>query len=335
MNVQAATADLAQRELPYLAVIDHIDFDSLLTVWGLRYLVANGNCTLKMVNSGERLPEDEEAGYVVEYLDCSGGDCDHHGKNLERTSSFELLCKKYGLLDDLGLSVLLELSKKVDNAEEVPWDSIAWSINGLEHNRDFKDPDTKEIDYGRIFEFASVVFDQNYRQTKNRFDATQEYELLVAKKLIDVRTLPNGRTIVFLDNKPRLRNETFKRGADVVVFTEPVDRKKPFGNFHVQIAVNRDNNIDLAPLMVSIRREELNRRLGKKANLTSFAKLDMSGKHPQVPGWFMLDPQHGLHKLIVCGTHKHPLKDRDERTTLSKGAILSLGVDFVSALPPK
>lgn len=333
MNAQTPAAELTcaipvppASEPPYIAVIDHIDFDSLLSAWTLYYLIAKGNCTLKVLNSGEKLPDDEARGNIVEYLDCGGGDCDHHGKGLERTSSFELLCKKYRLLDDPGLSVLLELSKKIDNAEEVHWDSIAWSVNGLEHNKDFKDPDSGDVDYGRIFEFASVIFDQNYRQTRNRYTAAKEYDECLAKKLIEVRSLPNGRVVALLHGKPRLRNEAFKRGADVVLFTEPVDRKKPFGDFHVQIAVNRNCAIDLAPLMADIRREEVNKRHGKRAHTLPLAKLDMSGTHPQVPGWY------GLHKLIVCGTHKHPLTNPEDRTKLSKGALLSLVIDFAARL---
>ena len=307
-------------------VFDHLDFDSMLAAWGIRKKRGVSNVILAKVPSGERLPADEAEGFDVEYVDMGGGDCDHHGKGLINSSSFVLAAEKYGFDKDAGMQVLLELSRRFDNAQEIPWDSIAHSVNGLRFHPWFRDPESREIDETKVMEFVFILFDNCYAQTLSRHKTAMEYS-----KVVQVKRLDNGLWAALLP-EPRFRGEAFHRGVDVLVWTSPVDRKKPDGAFTVQIAVSRKSAVDLAPIVAKLRQVEMNTR-GVKAVL---AKLDMVGVHPQVPGWFLLDPQLQdgklVHKFVACGTEKHPLPE-GHHTKIGRNHIFAVTCSELSMLP--
>ena len=301
-------------------VMDHIDFDSLLAAWSIaRKGPRNVECEIVFVESGQRLEPEEAAAYVtIEYVDMGGGELDHNGKNMGFTSSFALVCEKYGLAQDPGMQVLLELSKKADNAVEIPWDSIYYHINASLYDRDFKKPGTNEIDRKKVVDYAFTSFDLNYRSTGARARSEREYEAF--KKDGGIETLQNGLTIAVLVGKPHLRGPVFQDGVDFAVWTVPADKKKPEAGYYVQMAVGRKTNLDLAPLVALLRHYELDIRGNKRVSLLNG---DCVGKHVLVPGWFLMDPQNGLHKLIVGGPRKHGLP-LAERTKLSKPYLFGL-----------
>jgi hypothetical protein len=59
----------------------------------------------------------------------------------------------------------------------------------------------------------------------------------------------------------------------------------------------------------------------------------MVGIHPQVPGWYLHDPLDGCHKLIVCGTKKHPLPE-GHATRMSRNHIFAVMCTEVAKWQP-
>lgn len=302
-------------------VFDHLDTDSMLCAWVFCRHIARRKkvtCHPTMVDSGTKLSDEEAADFEVEYVDMGGGDCDHHGKGLVYTSSFDLVLKKYGFADDPGMQVLLEMSKKADNAVEIPWDSMHHIVTGALYDQNFRANDGPDV--SRILDFAFVCFDICYRQAQYREKTKNEYLGSVNEEI-----LTNGLKIALLENGGKFRGYAFERGVDLVIATEQANKKDRSEGIMVQIMVNRKSKLNLAPLAAHLRYAEMANR-GMQAK---FAKLDMVGMHPQVPGWYLHDPQpepengQMTHKLLVCGTRKHP-GTKETRTVLTPKHILRI-----------
>lgn len=316
-----ATAAPQQKpaQKPKKVAFDHLDFDSMVTAWALSKKLGKSQVHFTLLESGYRLSPEAEEGFDVIYVDMGGGDCDHHGKGLKDSSSLVLAAKKYGFYTDPGMQMLIQLSIDVDNAKRVPWDSVAHLVNGLRFNPSFRDPQSGELDTGRVLEYVFVAFDNYYAQALSRHKSAREYD-----KHCKPVVLENGLTVL-LAPKPKYRGEAFdNRGVDVVMWTSPVNPEKPDDEFMVQIGVNNRKpncNVDLAPVIATLRKVEMLQR-GVKAELS---KLDMVGIHQQVPSWYLHDAQDGCHKLIACGTEKHPLKGKeDEATRMSRNHIFGI-----------
>lgn len=324
MQPAIAQASATTTKKPTLKVVfDHLDLDTLLCLWALIFKMSKRYHVVPvLVNSGEHLPPEETEDCDVVYVDMGGGPCDHHGKKLENTSSFVLVAEKYGFVRDPGMSVLLDLSRRVDNAREVPWDSIAHTINGLVRDREFKDPTTGEPDYGTILALASKLFEINYRQTFGRHQTQRDYQKCGAV----TELLANGLKVVWVP-KPRFRAVAFELdNADVVLWHSPVDPADPTGPQMIQIGAHRDRFIDLTEIVAALRRGEIrSRELGTGMGdaaleriVARYNRLDMVGTHPDVEGWYL----HDSLTLILCGSERHPLKE-GEATTMPLAHIFA------------
>ena len=315
MQPAIAQASATSAKKPTLKVVfDHLDLDTLLCLWALIFKMSKRyNVVPILVDSGERLrPEETEVCDVV-YVDMGGGPCDHHGKGLVNTSSFVLVAEQFGFVSDPGMSVLLDLSRRVDNAQEVGWDSIAFAVTNTLHNPWFRHVDSDELDVTKILEFVSILFDGVYKQTFARHKAKKDYDKGGVTRVV----LENGVVVVLIP-KPSLRDEAFRRGADVAMWYSHIPGD-PSGAFTVQIAVNRANKtIDLTAVAEMLRKCEIrSRRFGEGLGdaaldriIEQFVGLDMVETHPQVPGWYL----HDSLRLILCGSKKHPLKEGDTTT---------------------
>jgi hypothetical protein len=288
------------------------DTDAYLCLWAAaRFVVKTNDFIAAFVRAGEQLTPEDMEGFRVLHMDTGLGDLDQHGKQLGRTSSFELFCKAHGLMEDGALEPLIELSRATDNVEEVSPTDIHYVFKGLAYH--YTDPATKETDWSGATTFAFTILDILYGQAKNNRNAVEDF-----KRLGKMITLDNGLKVASIFHQPRLRNAAYQAGADVVVWTE--DQKGAFkGKFQVGIQTNRNSSVTIRSVISGIRIAEATRRgLGyeqtKDHDFTAIGKDDLFGS------WYL----HDSEKLIVCGSRAHPLESDQEFTRLNPNEILKI-----------
>lgn len=284
--------------------------DALLCLWFmLKFVVKKNEYSISFVRAGERLAKDEEEAFMADdceivYLDTGGGECDQHGKKLERSSSFELTCQKYKRQNEPGLQVMLELSRKSDNVEEIDPTSIHYQIRGLPSQ--FRDKETREVDWQKVIDFAFIMFDIQYR----RDTIVETNRRTYLRRGTPPVELKSGIKLAVLINHPEWRDAAYEAGADVVLWTVQANRHDKDSGLNVGIQKHRkaQAKVNLKPVIAHLREAEMHKRRVK----ASFTKMDCDGMHPQVPGWFLHDSEN----LILCGSDTMPLM-AEEFTTLN------------------
>lgn len=286
------------------------DTDALLCIWAAQRFIAKpeDERDFAFVASGENLPAEEAEGYTVLTMDTGRGELDQHEKNLERSSSFVLLCEKYGLVNDYAMQPLIELSRATDNVEKVDFTSIHFVLKGLWYY--YRDPKSKEVDWSAVVNSAFTILDVLYNQASSREAAHKMFE-----KVGKVEDLPSGNKISVLMGQPRLRDAAFEAGAQIVLFTHMVDKKN--GTFGVCIQVNKRRfKANLAPLMTGLRALEASKR---GVAIDGRTDLGSTGAMPEFGGWYF----HDSGNLILCGSRTHQLQE-GEHTKLSVDELLSV-----------
>ncbi|MBA3789124.1 hypothetical protein H0X32_01865 [Patescibacteria group bacterium] len=303
--LQTQTTESLPTVLPWKFVIhQYPDTDAWACLWAaLRFVSKDAVSEIMFVPSGERLDPEYTDGYRVLYMDTGGGDCDQHGKMLERASSFQLMAEKYGFARDPGIVDILELTRATDNVERISRTDIHYYFKGLPYH--LTDCKSREVDWeaaaDRVFEVLNVIYSQGKMRAR-------------AKKLFQydgrIQHLKNGLQLAIILQKPNLREEAFERGADVVVWTQKHDD----GKFYVGIQVNRRTNLYLGDVMHAIRMAEAE----KRAAVITGSEARELHTIPSIPGWFF----HDSGKLIVCGSRSHDLEPH-EFTLLEPHEILT------------
>jgi len=320
MNVVALATRVASIEseenLPWIFVThQRPDTDAWALLWAALKFIAKGDTRTRFifVPAGDSLPEEETHGYRVLHMDTGKGELDQHEKQLMRTSSFELFCKKYNLLDDPAIKPILELTIATDNVEAISRTSVHYVLKGLAYH--YKDKETKEIDWQSAQVAAFVCLDILYSQAEERERNRALYE---ANK--EGRTLQNGIKIANLWNRPGTRDAAFEDKCDVVCYF--VRRKK---NFYPIIQCNRNSKVALDRVIFGLRAAE-----GKKRGVqTKGVDLWTIGSNPLFGAWFF----HDSRKMIACGTNGHELQNEEEFTKLSIKEIMEVVYKQLGDLP--
>lgn len=300
-----------EMELPWkFATHFYDDTDSWGCKWGATRFIAGKDATIHYVHvrSGESLPESEQVGFRVLHMDTGLGELDQHGQEYSRTSSFKLMCEKYGWLDDEALRPILELTVKTDNVEEVGEDSVHYALKNLPYH--FRDKQTKEVDWDKVREHAFVIFDGLYGQHKQKIQHRKQL-----KEKANFNALPNGVRFTAIPTLPQLRGAAYENGADVVAWTEVRDWKDRNAGFNVGIQVHLYSPVTLDFVMLDLLQAEAKKR-DVVLDTTDLIKPKMGLKKF---GWFL----HASHRLIVCGSRSHPLAE-GEQTQLRPYEIVDI-----------
>jgi hypothetical protein len=292
------------------------DTDAYACVWAMVRFVIEEDADFKIVTTDERLTADETGDAEVFYLDCCGGDFDQHGKELERSSSFELVCARYGLLDDPGIEVILEMTKASDNDERLSPDSLHYALSGL--RRMYTDKATKETDWAACFQTAMMLLNSLYEQTLSRRKYADEYAAL-KEKLGDKLLITTDNNLLFVPllGKGQLKEAARDDGADVVMVTRPL-RGENANMFTVMIQVGRNVELNLDHVMSALRGAEARRR-GIPTEQWATKDLWATGENKLFGGWYY----HDSRRLIVCGTPKHELIE-GEFTRLNPREVIEI-----------
>lgn len=293
------------------------DSDAICCLWAAaKFIAKDAEHTLCFVPAGDKLPADDAEGYRVLEMDTGKGELDQHEKRLKRASSFALFCEKYGLSDDPGIVPILEMSRKADNVEDMSRTELHFVFRGLAYHYTDKN---KEVDWQAVCDYAFIALDILYSQGRQRAKSTQELSSIMHRY-----ELPNGVVLATVWWRPALRDAAFESGADVVMFTQNIDRKANL--FYVGIQTNRKSRVTLETVISGIRLAEAQKREVETAG----HDLRAIGIDPHFGGWFM----HDSLKLVACGTRGHPLEG-DEFTKLTPQEILGVLRERLGKLPVK
>jgi len=226
-----------------------------------------------------------------------------------------LFCKFYDLSNDPGLEAILEMTRATDNVEKISFTSVHYVLKGLQFF--YRDPKTKETDWPACIDAASTMLTILYDQAKARHLSAEDFA-----RMSKIETLRNGLKLANLGSQARLREAAYDAGADIVLWTMPPDRKNP-NKFHVGIQVHRDSAVKLVSLVGELRRAE-----GRQRNVEAKGQdVQAVGGNPLFGGWFL----HDSFKLILCGSHSHPLEPH-EFTLLSRNQIVTIVTERLSTL---
>lgn len=292
------------------------DTDAWACLWAAFKFVVKDDpfAGVYFVPAGNTLPPHEADGYRVLHMDTGKGEVDQHEKELKRSSSFELFCRKYNLLDDPAIKPILEMTIATDNVEAISRTSVHYVLKGLAYH--YKDPSTKEIDWQAAQVAAFVCLDILYGQAEERIRNRAVYD---ANK--EGRTLQNGIKIGHLYNRPGTRDAAFEDGCDVVCYFVKRGGKK----FYPIIQCNRNSPVLLDRVIFGLRAAE-----GKKRNVqTRGVDLWTIGSNPLFGAWFF----HDSRKMLACGTNGHELETDDEFTQLSMKEIMEVVYKQLGELP--
>lgn len=295
------------------------DTDAYACLWAVQRFVIEEEATSSVVFADEQLTAEEAGDSEVLYLDACGGDLDQHLRSLERGSSFELVCERYGLLDDPGIQVILEMTRAADNDERLPPDSLHHVLSGL--RRYFTDAATKKVDWENALPTAYMLLDSLYGQTLSRHNFAKEFAKIEDKVTF---LLSNGLRLVVLFNNGRLKEAARNAGADVVLVTNKVPGG--FNQFYVCIQVGHDVDLKLDHVVSSIRSAEARRRL-IPAEEWSTRDLQALGGDRLFGGWYY----HDSRRLLVCGTKKHDLIE-GEHTRLNPRELADLLKEWLAVI---
>ncbi len=304
--------------LPWLLVThQRPDTDAWICLWAAHKFVVPSDAPrrIEFIAAGSRIDDADRLGHNVLEMDVGGDDCDQHGRQLARGSSFELLVEKYNLLDKHpALAPFVEFARATDNVEEMPFHSVHFLFKGFPAMI----RNGEEIDWGGIAEAVFEILDVLYGQEENRLAAREEF-----REKGRITRLSNGAKIGTVWWNPHLREPAYEAGAHVVMWTVGKGKK----GFEVGIQVHRNATLSLQGVMRAIRLAE-----AKKRDMTISSEvagaLGGNGDNP-VPGWFL----HDSKKLIVCGSRARHLQG-DEFTRLSPGEILEILKKEIGSVKP-
>ncbi len=304
------------RKINTLVGHERPDADVFLCFWiALRFGLCIVNPLYRFVRSGERL-ESGEGDPQVLHVDTGLGEFDTHGKGLGRTCAAALLAERLGIEDLPGIADLLEWVTKIDNAELLlDYTDMSYYILDLPKLEEVKDWRGR-VEWVKVVNLAYREFDRQYQRGlqrhQNRTIDLPKYAqwIMTPKKEIRVCTI--------LD-RSYLRITAFEAGADVVVWTQPMD-----GAFHAGVDINpTGESPDRVELRESLSLQAaaavLRWQEGQKRGLDlDVSELVYWGQLPPVPNWFLYDSN----KLIRCGSGTHPLRKEEEFTKLTGEEIV-------------
>lgn len=300
-------------DLPWkLVVHQRPDTDALACLWAAdRFVVPNANVRqVCFIEAGCTLPAEDVEGFNVLYMDVGGGDCDQHGKRLVRASSFELLARKYGFIEDPGIRHILELTVASDNVERLDRLNMHYYFKGLPHL--LRDPTTQQVDWGGVVDRAYEVFNVFYGM--HAAQATSHAQWREKGRRQRLRTGINVGCIWW---NPGLREAAFDDGSDVVMWTSARGKNR----FEVGIQVGRRSRVTLIQVAAALRKAEAAKR---NVELTG-EEAAVIGACLQVPTWFL----HDSTKLILAGSRSKRLLP-EEYTTLTPSEIRDILVATLS-----
>jgi hypothetical protein len=317
--VEHSVSDTEQLEMdarPWkLVTHQYPDTDAWACVWAAaRFIVPpESDFSINFVSAGSLLTPEESEGFNVLYMDTGLGDCDQHGRELVRASSFQLVVGKYCLERYPGLAPILELTRATDNVERIDPTSVHYYFKGLPYF--LRNSATREINWQWVYERVFEVFDVIYSQEVQRLEAQAKFRLLGKNN-----RLRNGIRVSTLLWMPNLREAAYESGSDVVLWTESRGKK----NYNVGVQVNRDSSVTLVGVVRALRLAEAE----KRGITLSPDEAEMIGVHPQIPGWFL----HDSKKLVLCGSRSSRLGP-DEFTQLRHFELQPLILNVLDLLP--
>lgn len=254
------------------------DDDVWLCFWIAKKFIPNAaDAELIFVNAGTSLSGSENDPSVI-HFDTGGGQYDQHTQDRGRTCSAAILAERLQLLQDPGLTELIEMVTKVDNVEPLARTNIHYAIEGYprlfhEHG----DINWKKVQE-RVFELFDIIYAQETRRAQAKENLSQHATWTI---------LPNGLKVATLLWHPELRDAAFEQGADVVLWTV---RK---GNRKFYVGIQRSRNLNG---LLSLRGTAVNLR-AVEAQLRSIRvnreDLGSVGREGPVFNWF-LHPSLGL-----------------------------------------
>ena len=293
-------------KIRFLVVHRRPDTDAWLCLWlACKFIPKAQGAQIVFVNAGTALPGSENDPAAL-HFDTGGGEFDQHGKDFPRSSSAQLMAARLGLLEDpvvrAGISPLIELATKVDNAEPINPTSIHFLAEGYSHHfRHLPFDEKMSLIKERMFEHFDILYNQNSHAQELRREAP---------KHTSWQTLFNGIKIAIIFGHPEYRNAAFEEGADVVLWTQRRGNK----GIDVGIQTGRESPVTLENVAAALRRNEAEAR---KLHLGFNEILNYPGLDPaKVPGWFL----HESNRFAACGTRTHHLPAED-RTRLSPQEI--------------
>ncbi len=301
-------------------IVTHIypDTDAFACLWAaIKFIVGDAEYTVCFVRAGEQLSPEECDGYRVLHMDTGKGDLDQHEKSLKMSSSFKMLAEKYGFDQDPGIVPILNLTVASDNVEAIPRTDMHYLLKGLAYQ--YKDPSSKEVDWGNALTSARMMFDIIYSQARLHHKNVATFE-----RHGEMRMLRNGLKLAYLGFRPEWREAAFEKGADVAVFfsrPEGHERDK-HGPFYALIQCHRKYNkggLVLDRVIAALRTAEAKER---GIQITKDDDVWAIGSNPRFGAWMM----HDSHCFISCGTRSHPLVHDIEYTKLSPTFIFKTAV---------
>ena len=300
-------------------VITHIhpDTDAWACAWLLRdYYPEEVSVELGFVPAGTRLPEDDPdwEEYKIIHVDTGGGKFDQHGKELDHSSSFELLANGLGYRGDVAVEKLIVMTNNADNARTMDPTSIHYLISALHFScKASAWKYEKEVDWAMVLDRVFFILDT--MASKWRADAAVALKFDNSE---NIETLANGLRFCALTASPGLRHEAYQRGADVVVWVAPAK-----GGFYPAVQVNENCKADLTPLIALLRSEEARCRGvdTSKLNLEQFRSVK------GIPGWFL----HDSRRFLGSGTKSHPLTG-DDLTKMKAAAFKNVARNALSEI---
>lgn len=275
----------------------HPDTDAWLCAWLLCCNNPGRDCTLDFVPAGTCLPDDHPAWktHEVIHVDTGGGKYDQHGKELEDSSSFELLVEDLCMRGDAAVQKLLPLANAADNARPIDPTSIHFLFTALPYCMKVKSGRKweKRPDWAEIANNVFFVLDTMAAKWRADAKTTERF-----KRIAQIETLPNGLRFCALPNEPGLRVAAYDAGADVVAWTAPTN-----GGFNPAVQVSEAAAADLTPLIGKLRAAEAELR----AVDVNGCDINQFREVPGIPGWFL----HDSRRFLGSGTKTHPLTGDD------------------------
>ena len=253
-----------------------------LCLWILleSYGTENSRIPVVFVKQGESLSASERKGYHI--LDVA----ESSSKRVPGSSSFRELIRGTLYEEDINLAPFLALAHDTENGIDIDPMSIDYYLKGLRLQR--KDPRTREVDWQK-------VVDEAIRAFKGMYDAIAIHTTETDSSRLDINVYDTGKGVQLgvLNGRPGLRDEAFKRGADVVLWTQDTEK-----GYFVGIQVNRHSHLKLGPVALALRRREAELRGIKLVHSSEDAQV-----FSEVPGWKLNE----MITFLSCGTRSNPL----------------------------
>ncbi len=274
-----------------------------------------GNCILFHVDTGLRY----EPPY---YFD------QHALKSKERTASAKLIADYFRLNKDVGVRALVDLAVRTDNIEEMAWDSTHHFLSGLQHNPMLKDEQGEPM-WGDIIRLANLALSSMYLHVNHLVGSRVRYRRFCERNPNEgmYKLHPSEVKVCSLPRKPGCRDEAWRKGADVALWSVVPDKTKP-EKFWVGIGAGRKSEVSLKPVISALRAAEAKKR---GVSIPRMA-LEHIGTLPELPTWFLYSQDGERFPLILAGSRSHPLEG-DEFTHLTFSEIKQIVIEVLSRRP--